>query len=42
MSLFQLAQISFGLLQYTQMFITYANLNEPLLLHPDPSNSAQV
>jgi len=39
---FQLTQIRFGLLQFTQMFITYANLNEPLLLHPDLSNSTQV
>jgi len=42
MRLFQLTQIRFGLLQFTQMFITYVNLNEPLLLQPDLSNSTQV
>jgi len=29
-------------LEFTQMFITYANLNEPVLLYPDPCNGAQV
>ena len=42
MRLFQLAQIWFGLLQFTQMYTIYANLNEPLELYPDLSNSTQV
>jgi len=42
MRLFQLTQIRFGQLQFTQMFITYANLNEPRLPYPDISNSTQV
>jgi len=37
--LFQLTQICFGLLKFTQMLIIYAILNEPLLRL---SNSAQV
>jgi len=42
MRLFQLTQIRFGLLQFTQMFITYENLNEPLLLYLDISSNTQV
>jgi len=30
------------MLQFTQIFMTYANLKEPLLLYPDLSNSTQV
>ena len=33
MRLFQVTEIWFGLLQFTQMFSTYANLNETLLDH---------
>jgi len=36
---FQLTQMWFGLLQFIQIFMTYANLNAPLLLPPDLSNS---
>ena len=38
----ELTQILFGLLQFTEMFITHPNLNEPLLLYQDLSNSTQV
>ena len=42
MRLFQLAQIWFGLLEFTRMFTIYANLNEPFLIYPDVSNRGQV
>jgi len=37
MRLFQLAQIWFGLLEFTQMFIMYANRNKFFLIYPDGS-----
>ena len=42
MMLFQITLMWLWLLQFTQMFITYANLNEPIPLNPDHSNSTQV
>jgi len=42
MRLFQSAQIWFGLLEFTEMFMIHANLNGPLLICPDVSNCTQV
>jgi len=37
MKLFQLAQFWFGLLQFAQIFVIYANLNDTLPIGPDVS-----
>jgi len=42
MRLLQLAQILLGLMEFFQMIIIYANLNEPLLIYPVGSNCNRV
>jgi len=41
MKLFELVQFSFGLLQFAQIFIMYAILNDTLPICPDGSNCTQ-